>query len=86
MGLKDIVAGLELSPVLGKYGIYVRCDTCGATLDGARINVGTEAERIGADDAELAARARSLGWTGPLSRGRDGDACPECSRAATSRA
>jgi hypothetical protein len=81
MGLVDAVAGLELHAVMGKYGVYLKCDCCGVTLDAPRVDVGTDGERISADEAALRALARSRGWTGALDRSNQGsDACPACSK------
>lgn len=80
MVILDTVAGLELFAVQGKYGVYLKCDKCGATLDAKRENVGRQDERISADEGELVARAKALGWTGPLTRRQELDCCPACSK------
>lgn len=82
--MKDIVGGLELYAVKAKYGIYLKCDNCGDTLDAKRVNIGTFEERIGSNEQELKQRALQLGWTGNLDRSNIGnDYCPECSKNCT---
>lgn len=62
-------------------GIYLRCDGCGATLGGEQVS--PRPQGLGwADEAALRARARELGWTGPLTRSSGTDLCPGCSELA----
>lgn len=73
--MKDTIAGLELYAVKGKYGVYLKCDCCGATLDAP-----IENNRISSDENKLKQLAVSLGWTGDLDRQSTNDLCPECSK------
>lgn len=73
--MKTVVEGLELYAVKGKYGVYLRCDRCGTTIDAP-----IENNRISSDEHKLRQLARSLGWTGNLDRQSTNDLCPECNK------
>jgi hypothetical protein len=62
-------------PVMAMYGIYLKCDSCGATLGGEIF----DPPLTRWEDKKLQAKARELGWTGPLTRESDKDRCPSCS-------
>lgn len=73
--MKDTIAGLELYAVKGKYGVYLKCDCCGATLDAP-----VENNRISSDENKLMNLARSIDWTGSLDRKSTNDLCPICNK------
>lgn len=73
--MRTIVEGLELYVAKGKYGVYLQCDSCGATLDAP-----VENDRISANEHKLKQLAKSLGWTGDLDRQSTNDLCPECNK------
>lgn len=59
-------------------GIYLRCDSCGATLSGHEVS--DKPRGLHWSEAEkLREAARALGWTGPLTRESNSDKCPACS-------
>lgn len=74
--MKAVVDGLELFAVKGKYGIYLKCDSCGAVID-ADVNPATG--RISSNEEQLIKKAISTGWTGDFTRSCDNDKCPDCS-------
>lgn len=59
-------------------GIYLKCDSCGDTIGGEKAT-----DRWGGliwcEAQTLQDYARSIGWTGPLTRESSTDKCPECS-------
>lgn len=73
--MRDTVVGLELYTVKGEYGLYLKCDSCGVTLDAL-----IENDRISANEHKLKQLAKALGWTGNLDRQSTNDLCPECSK------
>lgn len=73
--MKAVVDGLELYAMKVKYGVYLKCDSCGATLDAP-----IENDRISANEHKLKQLAKSLGWTGNLDRQSTNDLCRECSK------
>lgn len=71
--MRDVVSGLELYSIESHYGVYLRCDQCGKTLDAPVVN-----NRISANEHDLVQLARELGWSGELSRNSCNDLCPKC--------
>ncbi len=60
-------------------GIYLKCDSCGATLGGEQVT--TKERGLHWSEAHiLKERALALGWTGDLDRDSTNDRCPECSK------
>lgn len=58
-------------------GIYLQCDQCSATVDGAEATRGTTQSPLNfSQKAELMAFARSKGWTKSADGARD--LCPAC--------
>lgn len=60
-------------------GIYLRCDTCGATLGGEEVERQKERGLSYGEWPKLQDAARQRGWTGPLTRESNEDRCPLCS-------
>lgn len=73
--MKAVVDGLELYAMKGKYGVYLKCDSCGATLDAP-----LEDNRVSSDEYKLKQKAILLGWVGSLDRQSTNDLCPNCSK------
>jgi hypothetical protein len=60
---------------LGMYGIYLKCESCGATLGGEQVS--DPPLRTG-EGAKLRAEAQARGWH--CDRVWDEDLCPECAQ------
>lgn len=60
-------------------GIYLKCDECGATIDGAEVTRDPPGQRPlhWSESPTLRREAAKLGWTQP-EPGKD--LCPECSK------
>ena len=46
-----------------KYGCYLKCEGCGATIDGAQVTANPEPPLTARQGAELRRRAALRGWT-----------------------
>lgn len=59
-------------------GIYIKCEKCGATIDGAEVTRDTPQQRPlhWSEAHTLRAKAKELGWTEPA---KGEDLCPACS-------
>lgn len=77
----DTVIGIEK---MGSLHVSLRCDECGATYNGGNGSTkpgpvmltgyrATQVELLRTD-------AKTLGWTGPMSRESTTDKCPVCSQ------
>jgi hypothetical protein len=60
-------------------GIYLKCDNCGATIDGVEVTRDVPQQRplLWSESHTLRMKAKELGWTEPFP---DQDLCPSCSQ------
>lgn len=66
-----------------KYGCYLKCEGCGATIDGAQVTANPEPPLTRWQGGELRKRAAERGWMTTPAVGRyglrdDDDWCPTC--------
>jgi hypothetical protein len=59
-----------------KYGCYLKCEGCGATIDGAQVTANPEPPLTRWQGDELRKRAAERGWVSD--RRADTDWCPAC--------
>ena len=84
MSKTAIVDGIETFAMVGRTGLAIRCDGCGLEYNGSNGTtkpgpIRQNGYRSGSEET-IRADARSLGWTGSMTRKCSDDRCPTCSK------